>query len=416
MLASVLQSFASLSDVLTNFTFPNFLDIFVVTLILYFILLFIKQTHSYIILNAILGLAALFYLSTVLDLALIRQFFQPLLTFIIVILVVVFQGELRRFVRWISAPTKFHFSKILSMPLESLDSILSAVEFMSQKKIGALIVFQGEQSVEDLLNGGFAADARISTHLLLSIFDSHTPGHDGAVIISRNRIRKFGVHLPLAENYGDYKKSGLRHRAGVGISGQSDVLAVIVSEERGTISVSENGIIKTVEDVRELRKELLDFYKENEADELTWKNFWNHIVVKNFWTKLLSFSIASFLWFFLIFQSGIVTQEIKVPIEVKFLPKELTVGEIAIKSVDVTIDGAQKDLENFDPKSSKLTINAQDFQEGLNKVTITKEMFNFPTYLTVKEFTPDSIKITVTKVVPVTPPTDDTQTTDVKNP
>lgn len=400
MLANVLQSITTLPEVLTNFTFSDFLDIFVVTLIFYFILLFIKQTGSYIILNASLGLAILFYLSTIFDLALIRQFFQPLLTFIIVILVVVFQGELRRFIRWISAPTKFHFSKVLKMPIESLDSILSAIEFMAQKKIGALIVFQGEQSIDDLLNGGFGADAKISTHLILSIFDSHTPGHDGAVIISRNRIRKFGVHLPLAENYSAYAKAGLRHRAGVGISSQSDVLAIIVSEERGTISVSENGQIKAIDNVRELRQELLDFYKENEADELTWKNFWDYIFVKHFWTKLLSFSLASLLWFFLVFQSGIITQEIKVPVEVKFLPKEYTVGDVAVKTIDVTIDGAQKDLENFDPKSNKITINAQDFQEGVNKVEITKDMFNFPSYLTIKKFTPSSIKISVIKVTP----------------
>jgi len=400
MLASVLQSFTTLPDVLTNFNFSDFLDIFIVTLIFYFILLFIKQTNSYIIVNAILGLAILFYLSTIFDLALIRQFFQPLLTFIIVILVVVFQNELRRFVRWISAPTKFHFSKVLKMPIESLDAILSAVEFMAEKKIGSLIVFQGEQGIADLLNGGFESDAKISTHLILSIFDSHTPGHDGAVIISRNRIRKFGVHLPLAENFTSYAKAGLRHRAGVGISSQTDVLAVIVSEERGTISVSENGQIKTIENVRELRQELLDFYKENEADELTWKNFWEYVFVKHFWTKLLSFSMAALLWFFLVFQSGVITQEIKVPVEVKFLPKEYTVGEIAIKTIDVTISGAQKDLENFDPKSNNMTINAVDFKEGVNKIEITKDMFNFPTYLTIKKFTPGSIKISVTKTVP----------------
>jgi diadenylate cyclase len=416
MLANVLQSITVLPDVLTNFTFSDFLDIFVVTLILYFIFLFIKQTQSYIILNAILGLVALFYLSNFLDLALIRQFFQPLLTFIIVILVVVFQGELRRFVRWISSPTKFHFSKVLSMPIESIDSILSAVEFMAQKKIGSLIVFQGEQSIEDLLNGGFAADAKISTHLILSIFDSHTPGHDGAVIISRNRIRKFGVHLPLAENFNDYKKSGLRHRAGVGISEQSDVLAIIISEERGTISIAENGTIKPIENVRELRKELLNFYKENEADELTWKNFWNHVVVKNFWTKFISFTLASSLWFFLVFQSGIVSQEIKVPVEVKFLPKEYLVKEIGVKAIDVTVSGTQKDLENFDPlRGNQITIDAKNFIEGQNDVEIKKEMINVPTYLTIKEFNPDTIKIIVGKVGPITPPPT-SETTEESNP
>lgn len=399
MLANTLQSITFLPEILNNFTVSDFLDILVVTLIFYFILLFIKQTQSYIIVNAILGLSVLFYLSTVFDLALIRQFFQPLLTFIIVILVVVFQGELRRFIRWISAPTKFHFSKVLSMPVESIDSILNAVEFMSQKKIGALIIFQGEQNIEDLLNGGFSADAKISTHLVLSIFDSHTPGHDGAVIISRNRIRKFGVHLPLAENYSAYAKAGLRHRAGVGISEQSDVLAIIVSEERGTISVSENGQIKPIENIRELRQELLDFYKENEADELTWKNFWDYVFVKHFWTKLLSFSIASLLWFFFVFQAGIIAKEIQVPVEIRFLPNTYIIEDIGVKSVDVIVSGAQKDLENFDPtKGNQLIIDARNFQDGVNRVEITEKMFNLPPYLTIKEFTPEKINIKIKSV------------------
>jgi uncharacterized protein (TIGR00159 family) len=396
MLANTIQSITFLPELLKVFTFYNFLDILLVTLVLYFIFLFIKQTQSYIIVNAVVGLAVLFYLAKILDLALIRQFFQPLIAFIVVILVVVFQGELRRFVRWISAPTKFHFSKILTMPIDSLDAILESVQFMSEKKIGALIVFQGEQSIEDLLNGGFAADAKISEHLILSIFDSHTPGHDGAIIISRNRIRKFGVHLPLAENYDSAGRTGLRHRAGVGLTEQSDALSIIVSEEKGTISVAENGKIRIIENIHELREDLKTFYKENEADELTWKNFFEHVFIKNFGTKLLAFSVAIFLWFFFVFQSGIIAKEIEVPVEVRFLPNTYAIEDIGVKSIEVVISGAQKDLDAFEKTNeAQAIIDARNFQDGVNTVEIKEEMFNLPTYLNVKDFNPDRIKIKV---------------------
>jgi diadenylate cyclase len=393
LLANLFSIFYFLPDIFLNFNFSDFLDILIVTLIFYIIFLFIKQTNSYVILNVALGLFLIYYIARILDLSLIRQFFQPFLAFIIVILVVVFQGELRKFIRWVSAPTKFHFNKFFKISENSMNAIVKATEFMSDKKIGALMVFKGEQDIGDLLNGGVGADAEISTPLILSIFDSHTPGHDGAIIFNNNRIKKFGVHLPLAENYSGYSKAGLRHRAGVGISEQSDVLVLIVSEERGTISVSENGQIELIQDGQKLRKKLLDFYKENQAEELTWRNFWYQIVIRNFGTKLISFILAGLMWFFLVFQSGVMTKEIQVPVEIRFLPKDFVVEEISHKNIEIVVIGNHKDLNNFEPRGNQIVIDGRNLQNGINNVVLDQNMFNLPNYLNVKTFEPKEIKI-----------------------
>lgn len=416
MLANVLSSTTNFSEIFVNFTASDFLDVIIMSMVFYFIFLFIKQTHSYIIINATIFLFAVYYLSTILDLALVRQFFQPLLTFIVIILVIVFQGELRQFVRWVSAPTKFHFKKNFSVSNESIQSICTAVSLMAEKKIGALIVFQGEQAIEDLLDGGHNPDARISTNLLLSIFDPHTPGHDGAVVIAENRIRKFSTHLPLAEHFNDFRKVGLRHRAAVGLTEQSDSLVVVVSEERGTISVAENGHLKKLSKETDLKDVLLNFYKQNEIELLSWKSFANYLFIKNFWTKFISIFLALTLWFFLVFQSGIVTKEISLPVEVKFLPKEYQVKEIDFKSIKVIVGGKQKDIENLDlTKGFPVTVDAKAFQEGQNKVEINTTMFNLPSYLTIKNFSPNLINVDIIKANTVIVPIGESATTTLEN-
>lgn len=138
---------------------------------------------------------------------------------------------------------------------KSLDAIVSAVEYMSSKHTGALIVFPSSLDESAIEKKGVAIDAKISSELLLTIFFNKTPLHDGAVVIENNRIAYAGAILPLSQNNLNWKY-GTRHRAALGLSEASQATVLVVSEESGDISVAEKGKITKYEDIKKLRAKL----------------------------------------------------------------------------------------------------------------------------------------------------------------
>ena len=276
------------------------IDIIVSAFFIYVVLLFIQQTRSYLILNSFLFLIAVSYISAVFGLRLTQVLFEPLLAFFVIIFVVVFQKEIRRFFRWLSLPGKSqHIGKATNQTEEISAYIVRAVSEMAKDKNGALIVLTGNSPIDDIVEGGFDLDGKISTPLLLSIFDPHTPGHDGAVLIEDHRIKKFGLHLPLAEDFKGFNTMGTRHRAALGITERSDALTIVVSEERGTISVAESGILRTLSDPDDLLPIVRSFLHEDAKED---KSLLNYLVVSNFGSKVLSLGIASLLWLLLFYK------------------------------------------------------------------------------------------------------------------
>jgi len=267
---------------------------------------------------------------------------------------------------------------------------------MVQKKIGALIVFPGDFPIDSLIEGGWGLDGRISSTLLLSIFDHNSPGHDGAVIIENNRLRRFGVHLPLAENYQGFHQAGTRHRAGVGITERSDALVIIVSEERGEISVAEAGQMRKIASSDELTPIIADHLKD--SLHLT-TGFWHTFITRNTWMKLAAVVLAGFFWFILAFSGGTVTQTIVVPIETRLLANDLQVEQVLPQNVQVTVTGSDRDLRNFDTSQIKAIIDLNKVDAGWQEFPVTKDNLSYPSYLNLVKVSPSVVKITISKNV-----------------
>ncbi len=273
------------------------IDIFIVSCFVYLLFVFIKQTRSYFIFYFIFGLFALNVLSIVFNLELTRKFLNPLLTFFFVIFAIVFQKEIRRFFRWLIL-SRGHLEKRMVNLEESLvSSLATALADMAKKRIGAIVVLSGEYPLDDIIEGGFDLDGEISIPLLLSIFDDSTPGHDGAVLIENGRIKKFGVHLPLAEEFKGFSTMGTRHRASSGITERTDALAIVVSEERGTISIAQNGTLHAVPDKAALEKIINKFMNVEKPKEKTLNRFISNDTL----LKVLAVIIAVFLWFIFVY-------------------------------------------------------------------------------------------------------------------
>lgn len=375
----------------------DFLDVLIVAGLIYLVIIFVRQTRTYFVFYALSLLAGIYLLSTRFDLGLTRQILQPFLTFSFFLLAIIFQRDLRRFFDWFFlSGRKLVWEKKKALSNEVSISVAKAIGIMAKNKTGALLVFPGDFPIDSLIEGGWSLDGRISSTLLLSIFDHHSPGHDGAVIIENNRLRRFGVHLPLAENYQGWHQAGTRHRAGVGITERSDALAVIVSEERGEISVAENGKMRKIGSVDELTPIIAEHLKDN--IHIT-TGFWYNFITRNTWLKLASVGLAGLFWFVLAFSGGTVTQTISVPIETRLLANNLQVEQVAPQDIKVTVRGSDRDLRDFDSRQIKATIDLTKAEAGWQEYAISKDNLSYPSYLNLVKIYPEKVKIIINNSV-----------------
>lgn len=232
------------------------LDIAIVVLIVFYFYRLIKQTRAEQIMKGILILLLLVIIASIFNMVILKFILTNFMTYGMLLIIVVFQPELR------SAFEKIGRSSKISTVFEvednivlkhAISEIIKAVEIMSLKKIGLLIVIEGKTKVTEVLKDGITLDAKVSSELLQNIFMPRTPLHDGAVIIDKSQILAAKCILPLASENTVEKKLGTRHRAAVGITEISDALVIVVSEETGIISLAENGKLKRNLNVEQLK-------------------------------------------------------------------------------------------------------------------------------------------------------------------
>jgi len=237
------------------------IDILLVAFLIYEFLNLIKGTRAVPILIGVGGLAVAFYLAHVWELRTVNWLVGTLLPYAIFALIVVFQNEIRFALAKLGR--KLTVSRISQSIAESYDDIVLAANLFSQNQTGALIIIEREIGLRTYIESGVPLDAQLSYDLLATIFRPSAPLHDGAVIVQKDRIAAAACFLPLSMNPVLSTQLGTRHRAGIGITEETDAIAVIVSEETGAISLAVAGNIErdlTAEELRERLSELLRHY------------------------------------------------------------------------------------------------------------------------------------------------------------
>ncbi|WP_168123867.1 diadenylate cyclase CdaA [Paenibacillus sp. HB172176] len=242
------------SDLSWNNWLKDIVDVGIVSYIIYKMILLVRGTRAVQLLKGIFVLVATWALSTWFNLYTLKWLMNQMFTFGIVTVLIIFQPELRRVLEQLGRGNLFSRSSSLERNAisDQIDEVIKAVQNMSKRKVGALIVFERKTGVSELIESGIAMESRITSELLINIFTPNSPLHDGAVIIRGNQIMAAGCYLPLSENPFISKELGTRHRAAIGVSEVSDALSVVVSEETGQVSLSFNGMI-----VRDINEESL---------------------------------------------------------------------------------------------------------------------------------------------------------------
>jgi diadenylate cyclase len=251
-----------------SFTPYMVIDILLVAVFIYWIYVFLKETRAMRIVYGFLFLAALGIIGRLFDLILLNWILKYLMTMLVVAIPVVFQPELRgvlerlgraKFISDLGSLSRYNLTKLV-------DELVSAAEVLSTQKIGALIVIQRKTGLREYISNGVSLEAKVSAELLLSIFFPKSPLHDGATIISGDKIIAAGCTLPINENPLEHLSLGTRHKAAISLSEVSDAVVIVVSEETGNISLAVEGQLERRISVETLRNQLLKNFRSQAKD------------------------------------------------------------------------------------------------------------------------------------------------------
>lgn len=259
------------------------IDITIVIFLAYSLLKIVKDSRAWQLVKGIALLVITTWLSGILNLNILNYILSAVMNWGVILLIIIFQPEIRRALEQLGTNK---FTKLFGMDKdiatktkEDIYKIAIAATELSKSKTGGLIVIERDIKIKDIVSTGVEINAEVSPQILVNIFVPNTPLHDGAVVISDNRIVAAACMLPLASDADIAKELGTRHRAAIGISKESDAIAVVISEETGKISVAKDGTL--IADVREdvLKKILISniVTKRFPENEKTTKGNWEKI-------------------------------------------------------------------------------------------------------------------------------------------
>ncbi|ACI20300.1 MULTISPECIES: diadenylate cyclase CdaA [Thermodesulfovibrio] len=244
---------------LSQLRWQDLIDIIIVSYIIYKIFILVKGTRAARMLIGVGVLLALSLLSRFLELYTLDWLIQSFWTQIVIVLIILFQPEIRKALAQMGETPLFHrFSSAEEM--KTIEEIVKASQSLANKKIGALIVFERDVSLAEYIEIGVPLDAKVTKELLMSIFHPTSPIHDGAVIIKGNKVLAAGCFLPIKLGADLSKTYGTRHRAALGITEETDAVAVIISEETGAISLAVHGQLESNLDMEKLRQRLTNLF------------------------------------------------------------------------------------------------------------------------------------------------------------
>lgn len=376
-------------DLLSAITIGDALDVLIVATLTYLLLSSLGRARARAFLVISAAFALVYGVAVTVGLHLSTTVLSAGLWIVALIAVVAFQDDLRRMVQRITA-WRILGGRGTPPPSTSRDCLVKAASRMAERRVGALIVIPGRETVEPHLNGGLHLEGRLSGPLLESIFSPDSPGHDGAVVIERGMVQRFGVHLPLSAQPEEIEDLGTRHTAALGLSERCDALVIVVSEERGEISIAAGGELHRNLTGGDLESWLL---RHRTGDDLRISRS-----ARVGWTGarvLMSATVSVALWFALVFESGTVQQTLEVPIEYRNVPKELALLEPTPRTVKVTVGGRRAALADLDRSELKASIDLGGTEPGYHRLAVDQSDVTTPATLDVLEVEPPVVSLRV---------------------
>jgi diadenylate cyclase len=373
-------------------------DIAIVTIALFLLLRVLRGSRARLAFVGVLIIGVVDLAARQFGLPLTAWFFQGLFLAAVVVLLLAFQDDLKRFFERLAV---WGLGRQAGPPGDTaIEAVVRASFALAAARRGALIVVPGREPLDRHLEGGFPLDGALSEPLLLSLFDPHSAGHDGAAVLEEGRLRRFGVHLPLSADFGQLGLRGTRHAAALGLAERCDALTVVVSEERGVVSVAQAGRLRPVGGPDELRDRLLAFLAETRTRPREPRRSLSRMTAQaGEWGVALGLALA--LWTLVVLGAEVGQVTIQAPVQVANLPAGYMLRSLSPTEVTVTLSGVRRRLFLIQPSEVTVHIDALLAQLGRRTFEVTPQSVHAPPGVTVTAVEPDHVSIDVS-----TPATD----------
>jgi len=386
----------NLIAILANLRFQDVLDILFLTVVAYHLYLWFKGSKAFKALIGLLVLGMVFTAARTWGLFLTTWVFQILWQVLIILLIILFQSEIRQVLERVN-PLQVIGLRRLSMPEKWIPPFTKAVFSLAARKTGALIIIERLDRVREWITEGQPLEAEPSLEILTSLFQKDSSLHDGAVVIRKGHISEVACYLPLSPDEGLPKEWGTRHRAALGLSERCDAWVVVVSEERGEVSLARAGEMVNVENETRLYDLILKAVAPVTPAEKTWWQRIRFFFVHRWKTKLGTLALVSLLWLLLAGQQD-VEATFHVPLQTEGVPARLEVIEPADPGIKITIRGLRKDATTLNEKNILAEIDLSMAHAGTWTIPITRRAIHLPNErLQVVKIEPAKMEFTLKK-------------------
>jgi uncharacterized protein (TIGR00159 family) len=368
-------------------------DVAVVAVLLWSGIALLRRTRARLALIGFAILGGVYLVARQIGLKVTAGILQGFFAVFVIVVVVVFQDDLRRFFEQIGSWGLRRRPRAL--PPGVADILVRTATALAGSRIGALLVLPGRDDLERHLDGGIELGGRLSEPILLSLFDASSPGHDGAVVVRGDRIERFAAHLPLSSDHAQLGPGGTRHAAALGLAERSDALCVVVSEERGTVSVACQGRLRVLGGPEELSGELRNFSVQTAVPDEP-ETLWHRLRLE--WKQAaLSIGLAVVLW--VLFVPGSTMTEVSrvVPVVIENFPAGFVLEEVDPPEVEVTFVARQRDLYLANRSITQARVDAFLVKLGRRTFELSPEQLVVPPGLGVLTIVPDKVRLSVSE-------------------
>ncbi len=383
---------------LAELRLTDLIDILIVASLIWFVIAWFRTSQARLALMGLAALGVLFGLARGLDLQLTTSLLQGFFAVLAVMLVVVFQEDLRRLFEAIAV---WGLRRGAPHPPPDVErALVRSLFHLAQGKVGALVILPGREPLDRHLNGGVHLDGRLSEQLILSLFDPQTPGHDGGVLVHSNRVSRFGVHLPLSTDWDRLGAGGTRHAAALGLAERCDAMCLVVSEERGEVSIAQGGEIHGVSSPEELALALQRFIGRSTrpSGPTGMEDLFGRL--RRGWREgVVALGLASSIWYVAVPGGAVETIERRVSVRVENLPEGFELVSVEPADVAIRLEGPRRDLYMAGSDDLFVRVDALLVQLGRRTFTLGLDQIQSPEGIHALSVEPDKVRLSVKKSV-----------------
>ncbi len=381
--------------IITNLRIQDVLDILFLTVVAYHLYIWFWGTKAFKALVGLLALGIVFTIAQSWGLFLTTWVFQILWQVLVVLLIILFQSEIRKVLERVN-PLKVIGRRAFPRKHDWVSNLVKSVFILAERKIGVLLIFERLDLVDEHVTGGVLMESEPTLELLMSIFQKESPLHDGAMLIRNDRVARVSCYLPLSSAKGLPEEWGTRHRAAQGLSERCDACILAISEERGEISLARDAQMIQVTDPEQLQGFLVDAITPVRPKRTRWDRL-RSLLTHRWPIKLGSLGLVGIVWLLLAGQQNFEVS-LKLPVEIKNLPVNMKVLEPLNPVVKITFRGLRKDASTLNKRNARAELDLSLAGVGNRVFRVTRDQIVLPNdRVYVVQINPSRIKFKIGK-------------------